>query len=125
MKMRAELFTTRPGKKLPLAFVLLASLFGPSINAEQADPTRPAWVAPLAGTATPSATTPAPSPAVAGILYSKQRQVVMLNNRFYRVGDRVGQHLIIRIEPDSVDLKHAEQLLTLKLPRVVSIQQHH
>ncbi len=91
------------------------------------DPTRPGWSTPTAvNTAqdTEKKLATVNHTAISGILFSPQRQLVLFNNRYYRVGDRLGEHLIKRIEPDRIHLVQGEHTLLIQLPRVTSIHPH-
>jgi hypothetical protein len=93
------------------------------------DPTRPAWIEPIATVSDKiNEVKKSPALSVSGILYASDRKLVMLNNRYYRVGEFIGQQRITRIERDRIWLSSTNQSgqssheLVLILPRVSQIQ---
>ena len=99
-------------------FAIIFLLSGVVLAAEPLrDPTRPAWTEPVASESADNAKPKIePAAELAGILYSPQRQVVMFNQRYYRVGDRIGQQTLQRIERDRIWLRHDGRDISMQLP---------
>lgn len=113
-------------------WLTIAILFSSFTAIAANDPTRPGWQdnaqngsrheAPDKGALMPE------NEPLSGVLYSKQRQVVLLNKRFYRVGDWIGRQKLIRIAPDRIWLQtpatdgSAAREIAIHFPRVATIQ---
>ena len=92
-----------------LLVVLTSSVFAAVYN----DPTRPPWVhdkGPKAYTGTP---------VVAGIFYSKTRQVANINGKLVKVGDVVGNASVINIGPQQVTFKRGDKTFSVALTQQI------
>ena len=84
------------------------------------DPMRPFAAAPDAG----GETSASQRLTLTGVLISESRRIAVINNRFYRVGDRVDGAEIVRTEPGSMRIRRGseEVLITLREERVVTVE---
>lgn len=99
-----------------LILLVASSLLAASALAQQfADPTRP----PTRGAAAPRQSVAAPS-RLQSVLISPSRSVAIIDGRSVRLGERVGDAILVSVEPSQVTLQRGaeRQRLTLLPPAV-------
>ncbi len=99
------------------ALLLGAAWLSCAAQAQEGDPTRPpaALSAPVAGPIADSS-----APLVQTILVSQRaggRRIALIDGKFYRQGQRVGDAVLETIRPTEVVLRQGKQRTTLKLFR--------
>ncbi len=99
-------------------FVLLVSL---PLQAELRDPTRPGgWLMAVE----PDADIATQTLSLSAIFFNPSGSVAMINGRSYRVGDKVGNHILRIIEADRVVLDSVDGQVELNLTVPLVKQRH-
>jgi|GEM_PF-1513037 len=107
-----------------ISAVLAMSLYFPAMSyAQLEDPMRPPAYQQLPASVTASSEN---LWALSSILISPDRRVAVINGQTVHVGDKLGESVVIRIEPSSVKLKSKGREITVSLlPKMVKIPSEH
>ena len=103
-------------ERLIMLLAACAALAGPALGQPLADPTRP----PAPSTASPARNEPARQ-RLQSVLISPERRVAVIDGRAVPLGGRVGDALLVSIEPSEVTLQRgaARERLSL-LPGAIA-----